>query len=722
MTKQSATVVRVHECPWPAFETTIDSCDRDLYDWIENVPSVLRTVSMNVEFQRIAMVTSQKQYEAWSRCEASRYETPSAPAVGLRIAIASQVAGSTASTAQEESPETVSARLSLSFTPSTVTPHTCPPIAYPVLHRVARVGINSYLQNTQVEFTTAPSTIWDGIGPWEGSKVFMCWTRTNWSLRSLQHFFRGQLRIRNPKVFDHWVQFAAFDAPPAPQSLVVRGQPYNASALQVLTIGPVSGQGWRVITEYSNQDTGETLLVDRWLTGGLWSEVGLGGYGAEHSFFDTLPSNAPTDTDGTWLHRVCVYAFQRPPTAFSVRYDGIELVAGHSAITPSITTEYQPGVSTGIAHVDDSVDIRTVGANKAAFRILGIEPVPGFGVRFTVQLINELHFDACIVSPFLSGIGDRSSWQTNTGMHFDMPPVWVVRNLPANSASEPIGVLVPMRILETGDWPLRDLHWRLAITQQAYPAPLNQFADGVYGGGSNALYPNIGSWPPPGYRISSNPEQVAFLLAGYLENGDVVWNSAWDGSADTQRLLVTVPVRRAPGAEVIAMRDPQFSSTAVSYFEQKPFRAYIEWTAEKRISSNPEVWESRTGRMALGLDLQPALTRYGRTLTVPVAAGRPMWSPYYGKWITVFESWPGGDVEELEVHLVDTYLRPNYPASQGWRNFQYTSLKKPYLTANVAWWFASTPLQDQPGYLHALTLIKEAPNADTVDVALVGYW
>ncbi|MFN3980150.1 MAG: hypothetical protein ACK4SA_07195 [Caldilinea sp.] len=722
MSKQSSTMVRVHDCPWPAFDTTIDPCDREIYDWIERVPAVLRTVSMNIEWQRIAFVTSQRQQEIWSRCEASRYSAPSVPTSGLRIAIASQVAGLTERSTANDTAAHVSARLSLTFTPSTTTPNTCPPIAYPVLHRVAHVGINSYLHNTQIDYTSPASTSYDGIGPWEGSKVFIAWTRTDWSLRNLQHFFRSQVKLRNPKVFDHWVQFAPFDTPPPPESVIARGQPFDPNALKVLTIGPASGQGWRVITEYSNQDTGATLLVDRWLTGGLWSEVGLGGYGTEYGFFDTIPANAPTDTDGTWLHRVCVYAFQRPPTAISVRYDGIELVAGHSAITPSVTTEYQPGISTGIARADESVQIRTVGANKAAFRILGIEPVPGFGVRFTVQLINELHFEACIVTPFLSGIGDRSSWQTNAGMHYEMPAVWVVRNLPANSASEPIGVLVPMRVLQTGDWPLRDLHWRLAITQQAYPAPPNQFPDGVYGSGSSALYPDIGGWAPPGYRISSNPEQVALLLAGYLENGDVVWNSAWDSSADTQRVLLTMPVRRAPGAEVLVQDDPQFPNSGPNYFQQKPFRAYIEWTAEKRISSNPEVWEPRSGRVALGLELPQALARYGRTLTLSVAAGRPMWSLYYGKWITVFEAWPGGDVEELEVHLVDTYLRPNYPTSQGWRKFQYTSLKKPYLTANVAWWHASTPIQDRPGYLHALTLIKEASSADTVDVALIGYW
>ena len=99
-----------------------------------------------------------------------------------------------------------------------------------------------------------------------------------------------------------------------------------------------------------------------------------------------------------------------------------------------------------------------------------------------------------------------------------------------------------------------------------------------------------------------------------------------------------------------------------------------------------------------------------------------MWSAYYSKWITAFETWPGGDVNELEAYLVDTYVRPQYSLQAGWRNFQYTTLKKPYLTANIAWWFASSAVSDRAGYIQALTLIKEQPDVNTVDVMLMGYW
>lgn len=38
------------------------------------------------------------------------------------------------------------------------------------------------------------------------------------------------------------------------------------------------------------------------------------------------------------------------------------------------------------------------------------------------------------------------------------------------------------------------------------------------------------------------------------------------------------------------------------------------------------------------------------------------------------------------------------------------------------WWFESNTISDRAGYIQALTLIKEASSADTVDVVLMGYW
>ena len=535
------------------------------------------------------------------------------------------------------------------------------------------------------------------------------------------------------------MSFKAITNPVPPANLAARSEPFNLGSLQVQTSVPYNwnapegqrGQGWHIFVEYTHVESGQSWVLEQWLeTYAGWNPVSLGGYGADQSFYHYLPGDlaATGDADGTWYHRVCVYEFKRMPTAVNVLYNGIQVENGVSSITPLMTTPYVPGVSPGIASIDEAVTVLTVGATKASFRIVGVDPVPGFGVRFTIRVVNELHFAACIVTPFLSGIGDRTSWQDNE-MNFYMPVVWVVRNLGANSESSPISIFVPMHIVEPGDWPLRDMHWRLYVAQEAYPAPLNQIPDGIYGrqqdsnGQQVSPYPNLGNWPPPGYKISSNPEQYAFLLAGYLENGDKVWHSPWDSTVDTNRLLVTMPVRKAAGAEVPYVRDPRFGNiTYPTYFDQVPFLGFFEWTAEYRVSTNPESWEPRSGASSLGLDLMTAVGRYGRTMTLSVSAGRPMWSPYYQKWITVFETWPGGSIDELETHLVDTYLRPQFRPEWGWRNFQYTTVKPPYLTANVMWWFASNSISDRAGYIQALTLIKESSSDDTVDVLLMGYW
>lgn len=746
---QASAALPFYVCQWPDFFATMNACDRDLYQWIEKFPANNRPGYLLGEMQRISNTVSQQQYQQWSSCESGRYASTPEPEPGLRIAVASRLSGRPL-TQGDASNSGVATRLSVAFAPGTAPPpppcspgsdpSTWPRLSYHYLHKIDKLGINYYPQNTLIQFTNnIPDPYWNGTGPWEGSKVMIAWSLNNWSLFNVQNFFHMEARITSTKVFDHWASFKTIDNPAPPASLMVRSEAFNLGALQIQTSVPYNwnapegqrGQGWHIFVEYTHVDSGQSWVLERWHeTYAGWNPVGLGGYSADHSFWDYIPSELGVygDADGSWFHRVCVYDFKRLPTQVSVLYNSVSMETGYSSITPLMTTPYVPGVSTGIAVCDETVSIRTVGATKASFRILNVEAVPGFGIRLTLKVVNELHFAACIVTPSLTGIGDRTSWYDNV-MHFYMPAIWVVRNLPANTESDPISILVPMNIVEAGDWPLRDLHWRLFVAQEAYPAPLNQMADGIYGsqqdsnGHQVSPYPNLGSWPPPGYKISNNPEQHAFLLAGYLENGDKVWHSVWDSTVDTSRLLMTIPVRKSPGAEVPYVRDPRFGNiTYPTYFDQVPFLGFFEWTAEYRVSTNPEIWESRSGGSSLGLDLPTAIGRYGRHMTLSVATGRPMWSPYYQRWIPVFETWPGGSADELETYLVDTHLRPQFRPEWGWRNFQYTALKKPYLTANVMWWFASNSISDRAGYIQALTLIKESSGTDTVDVMLMGYW
>lgn len=738
-TSQASAVASFYVCQWPDFYDTMNACDRDLYQWIEKFPANNRPGYLQGEMQRISNTVSQQQYQKWWSCESGRYAEQTQPEAGLRLEVVSRLNGGGI---RRDDPASVgiATRLTVPFAPGSTPPPTpCPSIPFHFLHNVDKMGINYYPQNTSVEFAGPANTYWNGIGPWDGAKVMIAWSLNGWSLWNVQNFFRQEARVRSVKVFDHWVSFKPVTYPAPPASLAARSEPFNLGSLQVQTSVPydwnapegLRGQGWHMFVEYTHVNSGQSWVQEQWLeTYAGWNPVGLGGYAADQNFYHYLPGDLVFngEADGTWVHRICVYDFKRMPTAVSVLYNGVQVESGVSSITPLMTTPYVPGVSSGIAVVDETVTVYTVGATKASFRILGIEPVPGFGVRLTLKVVNELHFAACIVTPSLTGIGDRANWQTND-MHYYMPDVWVVRNLAANSESDPISLLVPMNIVAPGDWPLSDVHWRLYVAQEAYPAPLNQFADGIYApqqdsnGNHVCPYPNIRSWPPPGYKISNTPEQYAFLLAGYLQNGEKVWHSPWDSTVDPNKVLLTIPVRKASGAEVPYVRDPRFGDISYpTYFDQVPFLCFLEWSAEYKISSDPEVWEPRSGNQTIGLDLPTAIARYGRTMTLSVAAGRPMWSPYYQKWVTVYENWPGGSADELETYLVDTYLRPQYKPEWGWRNFQYTSIKKPYLTANVMWWFATNRISDRAGYIQALTLVKEYSNSNTVDVLLMGYW
>ncbi len=729
-------VMRCYVCHKPDFDALMNVCDQPLYRWIAQIPAVERPVYLNREMQRIASEVMTQQAQHVEQCEAGRHISQPGPTTGLRLTIASRVAGEGVhrNKAGASLPQTTrSAQLNVSFSPGSAPPPPtqCAMLPYYYLHRVAKIGINTYPENTSVRFEGEQDANWNGTGPWEGAKVFVFWSLNDCSLARLPGFFRLSAKIQSPKVFDHWVSFKTIDNPSPPASLVARCEAFNLAAVQIETSIPFDasapigqrGHGWQVFDDFTHSESAQSWATGQWLESGEgWQPSDHGGYGADHAWHGEIPAAliAAGQIDGHWTHRVCVHRFQRPPTAVVVRYNGVQIEEGRSSVTP-LASHYVPGATLGIARCEERVTIRTVGASKASFRILGIEPVPGFGVHVTLQVLNELHFAACIVTPFLSGINDAADAPGNSA-HYASPTIWVVRNLAANAESAPIGILMPMAMYAAGDWALRDLHWRSTGAQGAYAAPLKQFPDGIYGSDSGSPCPDIGNWPPPAYKMSSSSDIPALLLAGVLPNGERIWHSVWDGTAETGRVLLNLPVHIAPGEEVFRVSDPRIASDPPAYGDQLPFVSIIEWSAQYRMSSNPETWVTQSGLQRLSLDLNAALERYGRTLTVNVAQGHPFWSAYYRKWLTVFESWSGGNVDELETWLIDQQLRPQFQASAGWRNLQTRSIKKPSLFTNVASWFKNQAPVDEPGRIHALTLIQETTQADAVEVMLMGYW
>lgn len=725
---QASAVARFYVCMFPDFYQTMDACDRDLYRWMETLNP--RPQHMQAWMARVSQAVNQRRMQQWLACEAGRNATPPQPMTGLNVAIATKLDGAvTSGNAQTGG---MNARINVSFSPRSA-PAQCPSIPFHRLRKVNRVGVNYYPGNTIVEFTgTPPTPAYEGEGPWAGGKVYFIYGQYPASITNLIMFFHQTVRIRSAMVFDHWVEFA-FPNPEPTAALLARSEPFDIGALRVNTQVPYypnnpagqRGHSWRIFNEFTRTDDGQSWAEESWFEySNGWNPVGLGGYAFDDQFGPPFPA-CDDIVDGVWHHRVCVYDFNRIPTQFSVEYTNDVVETGTSSITPVAGVPYTPGTP-GIASVEETVTVRTVGATKASFRIIGIEPVPGFGVRFTIKVINQLHVPACIVTSFLSGLGDSADW---TSMHFYMPRIFVVRNLAAHTESAPVSIMVPMKIYAPGNWNIRLSDWaRYQTYLHGYAAPFEQFQDGIYGiqtdGYGNRIcpYPNIDSWPPPCYKVSSNPDQYAYLLACYLQNGDKAW--VWSPPPpNDDRLLATMPVMNAPGIDVPYARDPTRSdgNAWVSSDEYRPFMGFFNWTAEYLVNPSSGIWEPRSGSIKAGLDLAAALSRYGRTMTLPVAGGRPMWLPSGSNvWITVFESWPGGDIYELEAHLINTYVLPQFPSDR-WRNFQYVTVKPPYLTAGMNWWFASSPFNDNPYGIMALTLIKESSSADAIDVALVGY-
>ena len=90
---QSSAVARFYVCPWPDFYSVMNDCDREVYQWIEQIPWNSRPGYLSSEQQRIANTAYQQQYQQWSSCESGRYAGQTQPEPGLRLAVASRLAG-----------------------------------------------------------------------------------------------------------------------------------------------------------------------------------------------------------------------------------------------------------------------------------------------------------------------------------------------------------------------------------------------------------------------------------------------------------------------------------------------------------------------------------------------------------------------------------------------------------------------------------------------------
>jgi len=730
----TSTVARFYACVWPDFYAVMSPCERDFYQWVDQIPWASLPAHLQAERQRIANATYQQQYQQWLACEQSRMANQPTPQFGVHLSVASRLAGGGVDHAgvAPATPQGQTARLSVSFASGSgpLPPLPCPSIGFAYLNRVSRVDIHYHSANTRAELVGPPAFAeLNGIGPWEGSQASLAYDMGWASMQNFAQFFKMNLRVYSALVFEHSATFEPIKPVP-PASLAARAEPFNVAAVNIQAIvdfnwsAPAGSRGhsWQVYQDFIH-DSGASWVQRLWLEYPQgWSPVGVSGFAVDQ----TLNLQMPTDVvaqpllDGTWTHRLCVEDFRRMASPVQVFYQGLKVAEATTSISTLLSTPYVPGVSQGIALAQETVTIRTVGVTKRSFKIVDVQPVSGIGVYFVIQVINDLHFDACIVTTFLSGIDDRSTGIANDA-HFKMPTVFVVRNLAANSQSEPFGVLVPIEIRQDGDWPLKAKHWAAAAPPIGYAAAFNQFPDGTWGMESTAPHSFV---PAPVYQVNTSAAgHYAWLLAATLADGSYVYNPSHDASFDWERVLLTLPAHKAQGTPLSSVTDPRFLG-GVTIFDERPFSLFFDYTVEVKISTSSP-WEVRAGTVSTFLSPTDALSRYGRYLTLPVADARPLWSPYWNRWLCAFEVWPGGDVTELTAFLSQQGMRENlnpaaFPA--GWRNLSITVRKPPYLTAGLNRWSASSPPADRlNGYLDVFTLINETISPNNVTLMLMGW-
>lgn len=277
---KSSAHVRFYTCTLPAAESVMSPCDRPLFTWAESLPVSQRPTALEAELQRIRNDADQARYQQWARCEASRYAPPPMSITGVNVAIRGRLEKATGAHAEkqnaEKQTERQKAKFSVHFSQGThnappVPPAGCPPLPFPLLHEMKSLGINHYPQNTRITFMDSDECqYYNGIGPWEGSKVFMVWTPREAVRYPMNYSFRFSMRIESEKIFDHWVTFRTVAEADLPQQLQDRLEPFSAAALDLRT--PVAfdwgqpegqrGHGWRVVHEYTHLDSGRSWTTE----------------------------------------------------------------------------------------------------------------------------------------------------------------------------------------------------------------------------------------------------------------------------------------------------------------------------------------------------------------------------------------------------------------------------------------------------------------------------
>lgn len=495
-----------YACPLPDFYTTLDPCWRDWYRWAEALPPPLPP-HIQSHLAELAAATETRRLEEQQRCLDSHYASAAEPQSGVRIAVATQLRAGIKSSNNAAG---LKARVSVPFAPPS---GGCPPIPFHLVHRVARMGINDYLENTVAEFSGAlpDSSAFDGVGPFAGRKVVSLAGLT----LTAAAFLHGEARIQSERIFDHWVDFDPI-VPPAPESVGARAEPYDPARLRIETTA--TGGAWHVFVETGF--AGFAPAVDEYWLAVDGSAVSGGGYGGSSAFGLPNPSLALDGSEATLYRRVVVQEYTRPPTPVTVEYGGDIVENATSQIAPLISTPYVPG-SLGIARIQESVELLTVGATCAGLRLVGVQGIAGVGAVVEVRLLNPFPFEATVAA--LVGLP-----------HANPGTVRVVRQVAGGSESAEIAFLLPFLSLPGSV----DLSYGTVRSLAVFRAAAVE--SGLIGEGITATFPAL-----QGMAVNQAGSQAE--LSSFYDTGGVLYVAAGTANRPLSERIASYTVSEASG-------------------------------------------------------------------------------------------------------------------------------------------------------------------------------
>jgi len=650
-TTRAAVPIRFYECPVPSFEDTISKCDKPLYDWLVSIdPPLPYWTPQRLEEIRIFAAVQQARVDAQAACEASKFASHPAPQTGVSVSVSTKLPAAPASGGKTQ--EGLRAQVNVDFS----TPIGCGSIPYQVIHSVKAIGGSYHPENTVFETSALPPAK-NGTGNFANTIVFdLVNADTAWRNHIHQVFTGGTWRIRSPRVFAQYSEWELAGDPEPGAELVARSEAFDASRLRFEYpdfpgLYGASGPRWLVVHRYSHQQSGRWFYLSEWKTvlnsqNVTWPDAVFGRAHASettHDDFVAPDDGDPAffDPDGTWLHQSGVIDFAMTNIAVQTLYasqlctETARSINPLGAIDPRTAAFLSPQ-----AYFEETVEVRTIRQYKACYRVTGIDIVDSVGIRLRVKLINDFNFSACIVARMPFGDLSKCNGYAAGGV-----TIVLARNLAANSESNEIAFIVPLRELTTGNvsYKLSDVMYD-ALNGGGFSQHGFACAHGTY---SDRL--TITSITSDASALQATSTTKAQAWGYYNPAGARFWSNL--GSSDiagTAEVFNFTPARTSvAGCKQLAI-DIQITAsvsnnnldwTRCTYKNVVPYG--YKWYVDGVESLNP---------ISLQLTKYGAWLRYGWVITAAAGSARDA-----GAQTTAFIDWSNGSPAELAAYLIDRF-------------------------------------------------------------------